>query len=325
MPLAYDNSASPWYSQTYREFSPVQDWTIQGLTDLTLWVQGGVASFVEVGPGQISMSGGGADIWNNADECRFAYKTLTGDGSLTARVTAVGPGSNTWAKGGAMIRQSLEPGSANVFIAVTGGQGDGGTFQWRPAADDISSSSRTLTGIAPPYWVRLVREGNTFTGYMSADGENWVQEGQSSVDVGMTDPVFIGLAVTAHQAGEIRGYAFDNVAATGNVTGAWRPEDIGVVQGDEGNDVADLYLVVEDSAGKSAKVRHPNPGMTVTPAWDQWIVPLDSLTGVNLARVKRLAISVGDPDNPTPDGTGILYVDDIRVTKPAPMEGPPIE
>ena len=219
------------------------------MTDLSLWVRGEAASFVQVAPDHISMSAAGIDIWNNADEFRFAYKTLNGDGTMTARVTGVGEGTNAWCKGGVMIRQDLQPGSANAYIAVTGGNGDGGTFQWRLVLNDSSSSSRTLTGIAPPYWVRLVREGNTFTGYMSADGENWEQQGTSPIDVDMAGPVFIGLAVTSHEPGEMRGYSFDNISSTGNVTGGWQTEDVGVFMDEEGNDLAELYVVVEDSSG----------------------------------------------------------------------------
>ena len=34
------------------------------------------------------MSGGGADIWDVADEFRFAYKRMSGNGSITVRVDA---------------------------------------------------------------------------------------------------------------------------------------------------------------------------------------------------------------------------------------------
>ena len=325
MPLGYNNENTPWYSRADRAFVPAQDWTIQGVTDLSLWVRAeAAADYALFGDDQISMSGGGNDIWNTADQFRFAYKVLNGNGSMTARVTGVGPGTNAWCKGGVMIRQDLQGGSVNAMIAVTGGNGDGGTFQWRPVADEASDSSRTLTGIAPPYWVRLVREGNTFTGYLSADGENWEQEGTSSIDVPMTDPVFIGLGVTSHQEGELRGYSFDNISSTGDITGAWQMEDVGIVAGTAHvgpiNGVADLYAIVRDSLGGSAKVKHPNPAMVVTPAWDNWLIPLDSLTGVNLARVNQLSLSIGDPDSAVPDGTGKIFVDEIRLIPPAPVD-----
>jgi uncharacterized oxidoreductase len=45
-------------------------------------------------------------------------------------------------------------------------------------------------------------------------------------------------------------------------------------------------------------------------------LPLVDFTGVNLSKVKALYIGVGDRANPAADGTGRIYIDDIRVTKP---------
>jgi ketosteroid isomerase-like protein len=161
--------------------------------------------------GTWTISADGTDIWGNSDQFHYVYRELTGDATITARVVDNGTGSNAWAKGGVMIRQSLDGDSINVFGAITGGEGDGGTFQWRSVQGDSSSHNCTLTGIAPPYYVRLVREGNTFTVFMSADGVEWAQQGTDPVTIEMTDPVLIGLAVTSHQDGEVRTFTFDNV------------------------------------------------------------------------------------------------------------------
>ena len=63
--------------------------------------------------------------------------------------------------------------------------------------------------------------GTTFTGYVSADGKTWTQQGTPQA-ITMTDPVYIGICVTSHQAGEQRTMQFDNIATTGNVTGSWQ-------------------------------------------------------------------------------------------------------
>jgi hypothetical protein len=93
----------------------------------------------------------------------------------------------------------------------------------------------------------------------------------------------------------------------------------------EGNAPADLYVVVQDSAGNSAKARHPNPAAVTTPTWNLWVIPLDNLTGVDFTRIERLSISVGDPDSPTPDGTGMIFVDDIRIAKRTTAEEPAVK
>jgi hypothetical protein len=82
------------------------------------------------------------------------------------------------------------------------------------------------------------------------------------------------------------------------------------------NGAGALYLVVEDSSGKSATVIHSDPTAVTAATWKEWKIPLSDLTGVNLAKVKTLYIGVGDRDNPVAGGAGRIYIDDIRVTKP---------
>jgi len=158
--------------------------------------------------------GAGADIWGTADNFHYMFIPLSGDGAMSVLVTNVGTGTSNWTKGGIMIRETLDTGSINVFTAITGGDGGGATFQRRDTTDAASASDHPLAGIAPPYWARLVREGNTFSGYVSTDGVTWEQEGASQ-DVEMADPVYIGLAVTSHTAGELRTVTFENIIGEG--------------------------------------------------------------------------------------------------------------
>jgi hypothetical protein len=148
----------------------------------------------------------GNDIWGSADAFHYASRQISGDCQITVRVTGLQP-VHEWVKAGVMIRDTLNAGAPNAMIAITGGAGGGASFQWRPLADGASSSSRTLTGISPPACVRLVRKGDTFTGYVFLNGK-WQQEGQSAT-VPMTDPVYIGLAVTSHVAGTLTTATFD--------------------------------------------------------------------------------------------------------------------
>ena len=55
-----------------------------------------------------SVTGNGGDIWGNADAFHYMYQELTGDAVMVARVVDNGSGTNEWAKGGVMIRQSLD-------------------------------------------------------------------------------------------------------------------------------------------------------------------------------------------------------------------------
>jgi len=153
--------------------------------------------------GMWTISADGADVWGTADEFHYVYKELTGDAVIVARVVDNGTGSNAWAKGGVMVRQSTEAGSTHALMAITGSEGGGGAFQWRPVADgDSSSAHDTAAGMAPGYWVKIERVGNDFGGSYSADGITWIQQGDAQI-IEMADPVLIGLFVTSHASSRV--------------------------------------------------------------------------------------------------------------------------
>jgi hypothetical protein len=316
MPMDYDNSKDPFYSQAYREFAPLMNWTGNGLTDLSLWVRGNTAPIADVveNAGQMTVSGEGSDIWNNSDQFTFVYKTLNGDGSLVARVVSNGTGSNTWAKGGMMIRATLDAGSPHAIMAITGdtAAGAGASFQYRLEVDGVSANNDNATGtaVSPPYYVKIERSGDSIAGYMSADGTNW-GTALGTQYIAMTSPAYIGVAVCSHAAGEYRTFEFDNVKATG-AGGAWQTKEIGLTR----NSQQPLYVIVEDSTGKQATVVDPNAAVVNATSWTEWKIPLTEFKNVNLSKVKRLYVGVGDTVNPAADGTGRVYFDDIRVTRP---------
>ena len=104
MPLEYDNGASPFYSEA--EFDVTRsDWAANGADTLRLFLHGQTPAFLVDGD-SVSMTAIGADIWNAADEFRYAYMTLNGDGSITARVDGLDNAASTWVKAGVMIRQN---------------------------------------------------------------------------------------------------------------------------------------------------------------------------------------------------------------------------
>jgi phosphatidylserine/phosphatidylglycerophosphate/cardiolipin synthase-like enzyme/regulation of enolase protein 1 (concanavalin A-like superfamily) len=155
-----------------------------------------------------TLKGAGADIWGTADALQFAYQTLTGDGSIVARVTSV---SNTaaWVKAGVMIRNSLDANSAQAMMLVSYSKGL--AFQRRTATGATSTSSPGAVAAAP-YWVRLDRVGNTISAYQSADGLNWTLVGTDTF--AMESTVYVGLGVSSHTTTTAATAKFDNVVLT---------------------------------------------------------------------------------------------------------------
>lgn len=156
--------------------------------------------------GQFSLTASGDDIWNNADAGNFIYQPINGDGQIIAHVTDVQI-TDSWAKSGVMFRESLAAGARHVFLALT--PANGVTFQYRTTPGDVCSYNSTPS-LTAPYWVKLVRANNVFTGYSSANGTNWTLVG--SVSNAMSSAVQFGLAATAHNAATYNLSTADNVS-----------------------------------------------------------------------------------------------------------------
>ncbi len=77
-----------------------------------------------------------------------------------------------------------------------------------------------------------------------------------------------------------------------------------------------LYVAIQDSSNKTAVVVHPDAQVLKATNWVEWKIPLSSFTGVNLTKIKKMSIGVGDKANPTAGRKGVLYIDDISLVKP---------
>jgi endoglucanase len=170
----------------------------------------GVAGSARFSSGVFSVTGAGADIWGTADAFRFVYVPITGNCTLIARVVSV-QNIDAWSKAGLMIRESLAANAMNAYIAVT--PGNGVTWQYRTSAGGSTANNNT-TGLNAPYWVKLVRNGNSFSGYRSADGTNWTQQGSTN-SISMSSTVLAGLALTSHNGSSLCTAIFDNVTVPG--------------------------------------------------------------------------------------------------------------
>jgi ABC-type transport system involved in multi-copper enzyme maturation permease subunit len=135
----------------------------------------------------------------------FVRQSLRGDASMTVRVTSLtgavgsdqlnGPvitGLQPWSKAGIIIKASTRPGSAYAAIMVTGG--DGVRMQDNYVGDTAGLPGRVSAPF--PRWLRLVRSGDTVTGYDSADGTRWIRVGAVRL-AGLPAAAQAGLFVTS--------------------------------------------------------------------------------------------------------------------------------
>src|ERR1700733_598344 len=167
------------------------------------------AGSYSVSGGTFTVNGSGADIWNQADAFQFVSTPLTGDGSITARVVSQ-TNTNGWAKAGVMFRETLTPGATNAFAAIT--PSNGVVYQARPSTGATSIDVTVGPIVSTPYWVQVVRAGNVFTAYYSANGTTWTSMGSQTMT--MASQAYVGLAVSSHNNGTLSTAVFDNVTIT---------------------------------------------------------------------------------------------------------------
>jgi len=148
--------------------------------------------------GQYIIQASGNDIWNNADNFHYAYQKISGDCEIISRVESL-EDIHEWSKGGIMIRETLSGNSRNAFMYVS--SANGSSFQWRSNTGSSTQSMNTGDDVKAPYWIKLIRKGDKFTGYKSADGNQWKEVGNTSVSI--PEQGYIGLAVTSHSDGEV--------------------------------------------------------------------------------------------------------------------------
>ena len=87
IPLAYDNTAKPYYSEAVRTFATPQDWTASGIKSLSLWFQGvagnGGQLYVKINSTKVAYDGDAADL------ARTAWQVWNVDLSKAGKINSV--------------------------------------------------------------------------------------------------------------------------------------------------------------------------------------------------------------------------------------------
>jgi hypothetical protein len=151
-----------------------------------------------------SVGGSGVGVVSNADNFNYLYQPLNGDGQIVVHVASQ-DNTDGSAQAGIMIRETLNPGSKHAAMLIT--PSNGILFERRLATGG-GTSLTVFSGVAAPYWLKLVRTGNTFVGYRS-DGTSWTRVGSATVT--MATSVYVGLAVSSNSNVAVSQASFDNL------------------------------------------------------------------------------------------------------------------
>ncbi|UCF17625.1 MAG: hypothetical protein JSW59_09220, partial [Phycisphaerales bacterium] len=194
-------------------------------------------------------------------------------------------------------------------------------FEYRPdTGGNNAGAAGQEAGITAPHWVKIERDlGGTFTASGSTNGSTWQPLG-TPPNIQMNGTVSIGLALTSHDATQTTEAVFSNVTITGNVTGQWTNQDIGVAS----NAAEPIYVGIANDTGVPAIVTHPDPLAAQIDAWTQWQIPLQTFAdkGINLTDVRKLYIGLGTKGGAAAGGSGSLFLDNITLRRPAPVPQP---
>ncbi|WP_338874680.1 biopolymer transporter TolR [Spirosoma sp. SC4-14] len=154
---------------------------------------------------EYTIVGSGTNIWFDHDEFHFVWKRMKGDFILQTNGKLLGKGVDPHRKLGWMVRSSLDSNSAHVNAVV---HGDGLTsLQFRRtkgAATEEQKSSLTSADV-----IQLARKGNTYTMSVARNGQLFVTEQVTDLNLG--DEVYVGLFVCSHNPNVSEKAVFHNV------------------------------------------------------------------------------------------------------------------
>jgi hypothetical protein len=188
------------------------------------WSCTDVGSPAELAGNQLDANGrwvvqGSGQIWSLYDSFRFVYRSLAGDGRVTARVasqTAAGAGAPApWMRSGVMVRAGI--GAEAPYFAVLVTPGHGASVQWRTSAGTLALQV-IRAGLKAPAWVRVVRHTSpatkvvSYTAYVSSDGVTFTAVPGATVVLNLTGPLVAGIAVDANSSTALADATFDHVA-----------------------------------------------------------------------------------------------------------------
>jgi len=148
--------------------------------------------------------------------------------------------------------------------------------------------------------------------------------------VGYTDPPFCeqGIVYSGRQSMPLfydnSGPAYYSEATLPlSDTRDWTEEGVKILTlwfyGDQANAAESMYVAVANATGPTAVVYHDNPDAVLIDAWTEWNIDLEEISnqGVVLTNVDSFSIGFGNRSNPQVGGSGMVFIDDIRLYRPA--------
>jgi len=326
MPLDYNNTVAPFYSEAEKTFSPTKDFTAGGTDSLILYVRGRAVDFDMLFASPAPVIDGKVDaVWSQAVILPLG---TTIDGAAPS-----GP-----ADASAQFREMYDTDNLYVLVDVNDSQlkndsssaylddsveiyidGDNTkaapgltgnnrqyTFGW--TATDIQGTNTNITGI-------VFAQVNTPTGWRIEIKIPWQSLKGTQAPVGK----LVGVDCFYNDDDDGLDTRERQIAWHSTIGNDWQTAaswGTALVAPAETQAPSLLYVALQDSSNHSAMAVYPDAKITRAADWVPWEISLSAFTGVNLTKVKMMTIGVGDKDNPAAGGAGLIYIDDISLAMP---------
>lgn len=196
--------------------------SVLGLTSTAVGSVNPAGSVIACSPTVFDVTAGGMDLGLTAtaftDTFQFAHRSIEGDFDARVRVLSlVGPlRLESTAKAILTARPTTEAGSPafNVFVTPPAPGDDTVTASIRSAAGVNTNHLGTVRpgGLPGNAWMRIVRTGNNFTAYNSADGNAWNLLGATAAN--FPSSLVVGVGAASHRNGMVVVATFSNLQIT---------------------------------------------------------------------------------------------------------------
>jgi regulation of enolase protein 1 (concanavalin A-like superfamily) len=148
------------------------------------------------------ITAGGSDFFHAEDSYASVFlKNIKGDFVATVKIIRFGERTHQWFRAGLFVRNDMtrsfdtRPGSkGSVLMFATPGRAGINYDEFGNGCMHKASSQNLPEDVEFPVWLKLVRHGNSFSGYISLDGETWINERRTNDIPGLNEAIDLGLA-----------------------------------------------------------------------------------------------------------------------------------
>ena len=151
---------------------------------------------------RFKITAGGSDFYHAEDSYAAAYlKGIKGDFVATVKINQFGNRTHEWFRSGLFVRNDIsqsfevQPGSkGSVLVFGTPGRAGIEYDEFANGCMHKASSQNLPENSKTPIYLKIVRHGNSFSGYISLDGKNWIIERHTTDIPGIAEAIDLGLA-----------------------------------------------------------------------------------------------------------------------------------